>query len=327
MNVERVLEAGVENLQAGRLRDAAAAFLEVLGPFPRHPEANHLLAQTALLAGDLDEAAWRASLAAQLDPQRADFHLLAGNVAQRRGEPARAEAFYRDALRLEPAFAEARLNLGNVLDELGRTDEALAAYDEALALQPDLLPAALNRAALLQRAGRADQANRELAQLEARFPESAELLYRKAWSARSAGDEEAALRGFRAVLEREPAHARAHYELGALLAARGDASAALGHFERCLRAQPGLREAQLWHARLLLKVGRTGEAWHALAALRARHLDWAPAQFAYADACVRARRDEEAIAAYDAGLLLEPGNAGARESRAQLVARRAEGSG
>jgi tetratricopeptide (TPR) repeat protein len=324
MNVERVLEAGVESLQAGRLRDAAAAFLDVLRAFPRHPDANYLLAQTALLAGDLDEAAWRASLAAQVEPGRADFHLLAGNVAQRRGEPARAEAAYRAALRAEPGYAEAQLNLANVLDELGRPEEALAAYDAALALQPDLLPAALNRAALLARSGRAGEAQSGLAQLAARFPESAEVLFRRAWHDRAAGDEEAALRGYRAVLEREPAHARAHYELGTLLAARGDAAAALGHFDACLRADPTHREAQLRRARLLLDGDRPGEALQALAALRALHPRWAEAHFAYGDACARAWRIEEALAAYDAVLALEPAHFGARASRALLLGRRGD---
>ncbi len=324
MDVARVLEAGIENLQGGRLKDAAAAFLEVLRAHPRHPDANYLLAQTALLAGDLDEAAQRAALAVLAEPGRAEFHVLAGNVAQRRGEAPRAEAAYREALRREPRYAEARLNLGNVLDELGRPDEALAAYAAALELKPDLLPAALNRAALLARTGRGDESRRDLAQLEARFPESAELRYRRASLDRAAGDEEAALRGYRAVLEREPGHARAHYDLGVLLAARGDAGAAIDHFERCLQADPSHRDAALRRARLLLDRQQSGEALHALAALRERHPGWVEAQFAYGDACARAARIDEGIAAYDAVLAIEPAHFGARASRALLVGRRGD---
>jgi tetratricopeptide (TPR) repeat protein len=324
MNVARALAAGVESLQQGRLKDAAAAFLEILRAQPQHPGANYLLAQTALLAGDLDEAAWRASLAAQLDPGRAEFHVLVGNVAQRRGEPARAEAAYREALRTQPGFAEAQLNLGNVLDELGRTEEALAAYASALALKPDLLPAGLNRAALLARSGRAGEARHELALLRERFPRSAELACRRARLAEEAGDAEAALDAYRAAVELDARDPRARYGLARLLAARGEAPAALAQLEHIGETDAGFREAQLLRARVLLDSQRGAEALRALARMRPVHPGWTELEFAWGDACARAGRVEEAIAAYDAVLAAEPAHFGARASRALLVGRRGD---
>ena len=324
MNLARTFEAGVEHLQNGRLRDAAMAFLEILRAAPNHPDAHYLLAQTALMAGDLQEAEGRATLAALADPARADIQLLAGNIAQRRGDPARAEARYREALRIDARYAEAQLNLGNALGELGRVDEALAAYDAALELNPGLLPAALNRAALLARSGRRDEALRDIERLQERHPASTEVRYRRARLAQEAGDTDGALALHRAVLELDPEHALAHYDLGVLLSLRGNEKEALAHFERCLRTQPAHREAQLRRARLLADRGRGAEALRALEALRASEPGWTEAQFAYGDVCARLRRDDEAMAAYDAVLALEPVHFGARASRAMIIGRRGD---
>lgn len=59
---------------------------------------------------------------------RADFHSLAGAVAQRQGKPGDAAEFYRGALRLKPAEGRNWIGLAMALEADGHAPEAREAY-------------------------------------------------------------------------------------------------------------------------------------------------------------------------------------------------------
>ena len=113
------------------------------------------LAYLSVLRGELDEAEARFAEVSALattaagDPSDelagviSDFGLL----HDKRGDPTRAEALFRQALEMRsrlPTFestmtATQQRRLGHSLEDLGRTDEALASFRDALALRVKLL--------------------------------------------------------------------------------------------------------------------------------------------------------------------------------------------
>ena len=132
--VRATLRSGMAHHDAGRLREAEAAYREVLESAPDRPDALVLLAGVEHATGRYEEALGHVERAIRIQPSVPSFHNLLGLVEQSRGRPREAEAAYRRALAIQPAFAAALFNLGNALRAQGRNEEALAAYRSALAL-------------------------------------------------------------------------------------------------------------------------------------------------------------------------------------------------
>ncbi len=81
-------------------------------------------------------------------------HLNMAVVYANRGQPAKAEAEYRQALRIDPGFVPAGINLAMLLDEQGRADEAEAQFRRVIDELKRQLAAAERQAAILDQAGR-----------------------------------------------------------------------------------------------------------------------------------------------------------------------------
>src|SRR5215469_4286572 len=87
-----LFQRGLVDYRAGRLRQAEAAYRQIL----------------------------------TIDPAHADAHINLGAVLIALGRLAEAEASCREVLRLRPNDPKAHFNLGAVLNALGRTAEAEA---------------------------------------------------------------------------------------------------------------------------------------------------------------------------------------------------------
>ncbi len=85
-------------------------------------------------------------------------HLNMAVVYANRGEPAKAERHYRQALRIDPGFVPAGINLAMLLDEQGRSDEAEAQFRTVIKELQRQLAAAQRQAAMLDQAGRTAEA-------------------------------------------------------------------------------------------------------------------------------------------------------------------------
>lgn len=156
--------------QGGRLGEARAGYLEVIGVEPRHFDALQLVGALAMQAGHYEEALEYLARAIAVDPRQAGAHANIAN-AQRmlnRGEDAIASC--TRALALEPGHVAALVNRGLSLRDLGRDAEALADFDRALALQPDSANVLVNRGHVLRKLGRFDAAAECFARLLALAP-------------------------------------------------------------------------------------------------------------------------------------------------------------
>lgn len=190
--ISQAIQAGLQHHQAGRLREAEAAYAQALALDPhnaealyflgtlahqtgRHESAIELLDKALAVRPELAEALSNRGAALQalerheealasfdkalsINPQFADALCNRGNSLQALRRYAEALASYDNALQIRPQFAQALCNRGNVLHALKRYGEALASLDQALSLNPDFADALNSRASVLRALKRRDEA-------------------------------------------------------------------------------------------------------------------------------------------------------------------------
>jgi predicted CXXCH cytochrome family protein len=219
---EFYVELGEAWLNAGKPRDAAAAFEQALKRGPNSAVALLDLAgaltqsgqnaraaevlKRGLAAGLSDPLLWyQLGLAADdasafakalaLDPGMAEAHEGLGGLLAGSGDLARAESEFRDALRIEPDMPAAQSDLGHALAARGALPEAAWYFERAVRRSPNDADARVNFAATLTGLNRPDDALREI----------------------------------QAALKLRPDFGLAHLNAAAILAARGDAAGARAH--------------------------------------------------------------------------------------------------
>ena len=224
--IQRLLDSGLENHQAGRLGPARSAYQKVLGMDPGHAEANFLLGTLAHQAGDNATAGTLLSLAIKNDPDRAPYHNNLGLVWHGEGKAEDAVRSYRRALELDPDFADAHNNISNALKDLGQWQEAETACRKALTLQPDFVEALNNFGHILSHQGK---------------PGEARDCYEKA-------------------IGIDPGVAGPHFNLGCLYEKQEQWEQAISAYSRALETEPDFWEALLNLGGIFKSQGRFDEA-------------------------------------------------------------------
>ena len=159
--LERTLEEGRKQHQAGNLPQAEALYKQVLRRKGEHPGALHLL---GVLACQVKKYPEGEALINQAIAIRGDEPSYYANLAvARKGQRKYAEAVatYRKAIELKPDYAEAWYNLGIAWKEQGRAAEAIDCYQRAIELVPDYPEAHWNLALALLASGRYREGWRE----------------------------------------------------------------------------------------------------------------------------------------------------------------------
>ena len=289
-----LLNAAIAHHQAGRLKEADAAYRQVLAAMPKHFDAMHLLGVVALQTGRLDEAHALISDAIAINPKFAAAQNNLGNVHLRQGRLDAAQACFERAVKLQPGFGDAHYNLGNQLRRQGRLQDAATHFRRAAAADGKSVPAHTNLGATLLELGDARGAVRALETVVKLRPTDAEALSNLGVALSGAGefasalealdralkvDPESApaLRSRGTVLARlgrhaeareclehvvglEPRSAAAHCNLGNVLRDSGAPKEALERFRRAIDLDPGLVEARIGLALALRDLGRDDEA-------------------------------------------------------------------
>jgi len=143
--VDRELDLGARLVSAGHLEEGIGILEEARRKQPSSAVANHLLGRALLEDGKrLPEAERYLQLAANLDPDRAEYQYDAGRVAGRLARPDQARAALDRAVKLAEAggreppgwLFQAHYLLGNACERLGDSDRALAHYRRFQELAP-----------------------------------------------------------------------------------------------------------------------------------------------------------------------------------------------
>jgi len=154
------LQTALDDHLAGRLEQAARAYVAVLAEDPAQPVALHYLGIYLHQVGRHEEAIEKLQQASALRPDNAEWHNDFGNVlfaVDRFDEAARSYAAAAELLPDEPAIWT---SLGTARLETGRSAEALAALERAVRLSPEYVPAMQQLARLHTAAGDNLQASR-----------------------------------------------------------------------------------------------------------------------------------------------------------------------
>jgi len=124
------------------------------------PRAWFLLGVCHHVSNELAEAAGAFVRSIALDPANAEAHIAYLSVLRSAGNPERALAAAREALRRLPDDTRILYATALCLEDCGQLNEALAQYDTALQLSPTFDDARYNKGLLLSRLGRLSDAER-----------------------------------------------------------------------------------------------------------------------------------------------------------------------
>lgn len=226
VSIEKAMQIALRQHQAGQLREAETIYRQVLGMYPAHPDALHLLGQLCAFTGRAGEAIDLLRCAVEAGPADAQFCLSLANALASQQQLEEAALFYRRAIERKPEFPEAYNNLGGVLSLLGRFDESLSAYQTAIALRPGYVDAHANLGLLFMRFGKLNEATD----------------------------------AFQKAIELDPKRASSHHNLAIALMLPGKFDDALAAIDRAVELAPQAAILHSLRGELLRRLDRVDEA-------------------------------------------------------------------
>ena len=142
---------------------AIEAFERAIAASPSDPLLWQEMAQVYIQRGQRERAIEALNRSLVLDSTVPQTHQLLGTLWMK-ADAARAERFFREAIRLQPGYAQALTNLAVLLSQTDRTEEAAYSFERAIHLRPDYALAHLDYGLMLRKAGRMDEARQHLRQ-------------------------------------------------------------------------------------------------------------------------------------------------------------------
>ncbi len=148
-----------------RYPKAVEAFQRAIGLAPSDGLLWQEIARIYIQQGQTRLAMDALNRSLALDSTVPQTHQLLGTMWSRPdGDPARAEASFREAIRLQPDYAQAHTNLAVVLFQENRIEEARYHFERAIHLRPNYALGHLNYGLMLRKLGRIDEAKEQLGQ-------------------------------------------------------------------------------------------------------------------------------------------------------------------
>ncbi|WP_434045473.1 MULTISPECIES: tetratricopeptide repeat protein [Sorangium] len=246
-DIDLKLRVGSTQVMAGHASQAEPMLRDVLKDRPNSAEAHHFLGRALLVRGtNMAEALRLLERAAELDPNRAEYHLYVGWGANETGQTARAEVALRRALELDAELGDAYWQRGVLLQKQGASRDALADLKIALEKRPSRYEAYATMALCYQDQGNwaaAEEAWRKAIASNDKVPE---WHYRlgKIYASRgnragaAAELEQAVALGEAPERSAPPWLFDAHFLLAEALRATNDREKAIRHYQRFLETAP-----------------------------------------------------------------------------------------
>jgi len=336
----RDLESAVRDHRAGRLREAVAAYENLLR---RTPEDADLMQLLGLALGQLGNHAAAASVLARslelkpdrpavllnlahalrtlgrekdalgccdrvlaLDPSLAGGYRTRGAALAALGRHQDALANYGQAVRLAPGEAAAHIDLGVALDAAGRASDALVCFERAIELNPNLPAAHHNHAMLTARLGNHERALQSFDRALALQPHHAALHNNRANSLKELGRLPEALQSYSLALAIEPGNLQTLHNRAVVHVLLGRHAEALRDYDE-LCARGGEQAGDLiGRGAALVALNRYAEALIPLQRATEQLPHEAEGHIQYGVALLRLNRYEEALASFNRALTSQP---------------------
>src|SRR5271166_3063467 len=254
--------------------------------------------------------------------------LTQAEVAIEKQDYAAAEPLLQKLVERDATSYVGWFDLGFVENALGNVDASIAAYRKSVAAKPDVFESNLNLGLQLAKGGQlgAEEFLRAATRLKPTSHVS-EGQYR-AWLAlghtleKSKPDE--AIVAFQHAASLQPKEAEPHFAAGTLLERENKFSDAEQEYKRALPLDPGSSDAAIALANLSMRGRRFPEAEEYLRKLLAEHTYAGPESEAVEIQLGRVLaaegKNDDAIAAMNAGIKLAPGDEAARRDLAEVYA-------
>lgn len=234
---------------------------DALGQGEKRDDELHELGIAALRAGDFKAAIKHLSLAANLQPNNADYHNNLGVAYKSVGNVDEAIASYRRALELNPAAFALHFNLAEAKQSQGNLEEAAVNYRKALELSPNYAKAHNNLGNVLMGLGQHEAALASFQRAIAIQPGSALFHVNFGNVLRALDRSEEALVAWRRAQELDPTCAEAYNSVASVLQDRGCFDQALAHYQRAFELKPNYAEARCNWSLLSLLRGDFERGW------------------------------------------------------------------
>jgi protein O-mannosyl-transferase len=134
MQIQILRNLGAGQLLLGRTAEADATLRRAVAMAPYEADLLNNLAATLAEEGHLDEAESFARRATESEPNKSEGWATLGDIAMRRGDPARALPFFEHSLALDPDVPLRHYNRAVALLRLGRAAEACRVFRQIATL-------------------------------------------------------------------------------------------------------------------------------------------------------------------------------------------------
>ena len=259
-NFDGLLHKGMTALQAGRLRDAERCFRQAVELSPRHFGALNLLTVALTGLERFEEAEAFAERALRIDASSDATHYNYGTVLKHNNKLEQAIAAFDAALAINPRHVKALNNRGAAYSQLERYEEALADFDRALALDRRYGDAYYNKANALAGLKRRDEALRNFEAALALNPRHAGAYANLVILFSALGEYDKAVECGRRSLALEPNSADVFLNLATAELGRSQREAALRWLGELLAKSPDNLLALSMRLDILAKIDREDEA-------------------------------------------------------------------
>ncbi|MBN1921958.1 MAG: protein kinase [Anaerolineae bacterium] len=237
---------GLQHFQAGRFKEAVAAFESALQVEAQSVEIYVALGKAHTQSQDLDAALAALEKGLEKYPQSPELHVALGKTALTMKRPAAALEHLEQALGLQPGDVDLATLAADTAFSLGRYSDAAANFEHLLRTRSQD-PIFRGRLAVCYLLGgklsEAEPLVQDLLQQES-LP-TAELEFLKGVLNYKKGSQRWAMRNFHDTLRLDSRHALAEFFVGELYADWGRWREALEAYERSIALNPGLPAAHL----------------------------------------------------------------------------------
>jgi tetratricopeptide (TPR) repeat protein len=259
--IDEAMQLALAHQHGGRMREAEAAYREILARDPRHVEALNNLGNVLQDGGQLEAAIQCFERALALRPDAPPLHFNLANALRAGGFQLRALAGYRQAVALEPNFAAGYNNLALLQKEMGELDGAQRSLEEAVRVDPNYAEAHYNLGWVRQDRGDLSGAGESYRRSIELQPQNAAAHHSLGWVRQDRGDLSGAGESYRSAIELEPQNAVAHFNLGLVYQAQSDWERARRQFSEALRIRPQYAQPHCSLGVMHLAVGEDDQAF------------------------------------------------------------------